>query len=121
MKKSLFVFGIMAVVLLAGCAAPTIANISVPGSAKSVEPTSVGKNSALRYYTDASIEDACATQIKIMTDAKWTESEALENKGTYLKATYTDGKSDMVVLCSTTEISATEKSTKVTLTWMQNI
>lgn len=116
MKKTLLISSLMFVTFLAGCATPTIANVGVPGSAKSVATKSIGTRTALTYISDSSINDACATQIKLMTDAKWTENVPLENKGTYVKTTYTNGTSYLVLLCSETELSATEKATKVTLT-----
>ena len=107
-------------IFLAGCAvAPTISNIGAPGSAKNVAIKTIGTRSALTYISNLSVEESCAAQIKIMTEAKWTEKEAVSKETTYVKSTYTDGKDDMVVLCSETELSATEKATKVTLTLMQ--
>jgi len=121
MKKSLIASCLMMVTFLAGCgSSATIGGVGIPGNSRDAETNAMGNNSALHYLTDASIEDACATQVKLMTDAKWTESEAMENKGNYLKATYTNGKDDLVVLCSQTEVSATQKATKVTLTLMTN-
>jgi hypothetical protein len=121
MKKIMLILSFTSIVFLAGCgAAATISNVSVPDSAKDVTDRTIGTHTALSYISNSSIDEACATQVKLMTAAKWTESNAMENKGTYLKATYTDGKADMVVLCSETEISATEKATKVTLTLTQN-
>lgn len=121
MKKSLLISGLVSIVFLAGCGAPlTISNVSIPGSAKDAENTSVGKNIALRYISNLTIAEACSTQVKLLTDAKWTETDPMADKGTYLKTTYTDGKVYMVLVCSQTEVSATEKATKVTLTLMDN-
>jgi len=120
MEKTLLISSFVVITFLAGCASATIANVSVPGSAKNVGTNTIGKNKALNYISDSSVAEACATQIKLLTDAKWTEKEAMSDKGTYSKTTYTDGASDMVLLCSQTEISATEKATKVTLTLMSN-
>ena len=122
MKKLLSISSLMLLLFLAGCASSaTIANVGIPGSAKEVGTQTIGKNSALHYLSDLSVEEACATQLKLLVDAKWTESEAMKKEDTYSKATYTDGKSEMVLLCNTTEISATAKSTRVNLTLMKDI
>lgn len=117
MKKLLAISSLMLVIFLTGCgAAATISNVSVPGLAKDPQTSTTGQNTSLRYFSDASIQDACAAQVKLLADAKWTEVDPMENKGSYLKTSYTDGKAGMVLLCSETEVSATEKATKVTLT-----
>ena len=102
---------------LAGCAAsPTISNVSIPGSARNAESGTIGKNTNLRYITNLSVDEACAEQIKLLTAANWKESEAMRKEDTYSTASYSDGKASMVLMCSETELSATEKATKVTLT-----
>lgn len=112
----------MLVVFLAGCAASgSIGNVSIPGSAKNMSTNTIGKNSALSYISNSSVEEACAAQVKLVTEAKYTEKVAMKKESTYVKATYSDGKSDLVLLCSQTEISATEKATKVTLTLIKDI
>ncbi len=122
MKKSILVSSLFLAIFLAGCGSqPMISNVSIPGSAKNAETSEMGKNSALKYISNATVDEACATQEKIMLDAKWTIKEPLKKESTYSKTTYTDGKANMVVLCSQTEVSATEKATKVTLTLMNNI
>jgi len=103
--------------LMAGCAAaPMISNVGIPGSAKNAESGTIGKNTNLRYITNLSVDEACAAQIKILTVANWKETDPMRKEATYSTATYGDGKASMVLMCSETELSATEKATKVTLT-----
>jgi serine protease inhibitor len=119
MKKSLLGFSVMALMFIAGCgSSATIGNVSVPGGARNVENREMGKNKALVYITSESVDQACATQAKLFTDAKWTAENELRREDTYATTTYSDGKSSMVLMCSETELSATEKATKVTLTLM---
>lgn len=104
---------------LAGCASSaTISNVGVPGSAKNVESGTLGPNTNLKYITSLPVDSACAEQIKILTAANWKETEAMRKETTYSTATYGDGKASMVLMCSETDVSATEKATKVTLTLM---
>jgi len=117
-KISLFAV-FVAMALLAGCASSAmISNVGVPGSAKNAESGTIGKNTNLRYITNLSVDEACAEQIKILTAANWKETEAMRKEATYSTATYSDGKASMVLMCSETEVSETEKATKVTLTLM---
>lgn len=119
MKKSILCLGVMTIMLVSGCgAAATIGNVSVPGNARNVENREMGKNKALVYITSESVDQACATQAKLFADAKWTAKDELRRENTYATTTYSDGKSSMVLMCSETEVSATEKATKVTLTLM---
>jgi len=121
MKKLLLSSSLVAVMFLTACgAAATIGNVSIPDSAKNPETSTVGKTTALHYLSDSSVDDACTAQVKLLTEAKWTEKDPMVNKGSYSTATYTNGSSDMVLLCGQTEVSATAKSTKVTLTLMTN-
>lgn len=117
MRKAVLGLGVLTIMLVSGCgAAATIANVSVPGSARNVENKEMGKNKALVYITNETVDQACATQAKLFTDAKWTAKDELRREDTYATTTYSDGTSSMVLMCSETELSATEKATKVTLT-----
>lgn len=117
MKKSIIGMSVMAIMFVAGCgAAATLANVSVPGTARDVQNREMGKNKALVYITNETVDQACATQAKLFADAKWTTDDELRREDTYATTEYTDGKQTMVLMCSETELSATEKATKVTLT-----
>jgi|GEM_PF-3083118 len=116
MKHSypLTVFIILAVILISGCASgATIGNVGVPGSAKNVEQSTIGKNDRLVYMSDGELAAVCDTQAQIITGAGLKASEEMRDETTYRTATYSDGNTYLTLMCSQQEENA---GIKVTLT-----
>jgi len=106
--------GLFALVLLAGCSGGgSFENIKLIGSASGAEQSTIGKNLRMVYMASGKLAEVCDAQAKLVTEAGYTESEAMRDETTYKTATYTTEKNTLTLMCSEQEENA---GIKVTLT-----
>lgn len=113
-KYKLFLCGISAILFLVGCGGGgTFENIKLIGSAKDAEQSTIGNNPRMVYMSSGSIDEVCDAQANLITEANWKATEEPRKESTYKTSSYSDGKSNLVLMCSEQEGNA---GIKVTLT-----